>query len=417
MSKGFAGIGRKLSEECRFGPNHMQMNEVLTAKQEYYTSMSEADSSLDAAGAMPNITADCGRRNSLAQREESVQIPDSKRKLEWALCKRYLPILRDNLVLLAIVSAYLAAIYGVHAACGIEDGLVLLFYSNAFTRFAIAFTGLYFIYHIWKKSYRRLITARYLIGFLAVFALMPLFKSAFASYKQTIPLVNPFSWDHTLMRLDYILHLNNHPWSLLTPIVDSPALVRAFDYVYMSWFYILFFSCLWMAWSPRRHLRLCYLVSTLLVWAIIGSVFATILSSAGPCFYSQVVSAESNPYAPLMKRLSEISNQTPGGYLHATFNQAGLWEGKVTGAWGPFGGISAMPSIHLAMATLFAWLAFSVRKWLGWISVGYVALIFIGSIVLGWHYAVDGYAGIIMASLIWLGVRRIVLGRADQAKL
>jgi len=345
--------------------------------------------------------------------EQAARPADSKLHLQWMLSLRLRPILWDNLILVIIVLVYIAALYGVHAACGIRDRIVLLFFSESFTRMSIIFTGLFFLYHIWKKSYRQLITPRSLIGFLTVFALMPVFKSALASYKQALPLVHPFSWDYSLMRLDYFLHFGNHPWSLLEPIVQSSMLVRAADYVYMSWFYLLFLSCLWMGWTPRRHLRLCYLVSTLLVWAIIGSVFATFLSSAGPCFFSKIVSAEGNPYAPQMQRLNEISNFTPGEHLHATFNQAGLWEGKIAGAWGPFGGISAMPSIHLSMATLFAWLAFSVRRWLGWIFVGYVVLIFIGSIVLGWHYAVDGYAGIILASLIWLGVKRIVYGSAD----
>jgi membrane-associated phospholipid phosphatase len=347
--------------------------------------------------------------------EPAVRQADSKLHLQQMLSLQLRPILWDNLILVIIVVVYIAAIYGVHAAYGIRDRIVLLFFSESFTRMAIIFTGLFFLYHIWKKSYRQLITPRSLIGFLTVFALMPVFKSAFASYKQTIPLVNPFSWDYSLMRLDHFLHFGNHPWRLLEPIVQSPLLVRAADYVYMSWFYLLFLSCLWMGWTPRRHLRLCYLVSTLLVWGIIGSVFATFLSSAGPCFYSKVVSAEEDPYAPLMQKLSEISNSTPGEYLHATFNQAGLWEGKKAGVWGPFGGISAMPSIHLAMATLFAWLAFSVRKWLGWIFVGYVVLIFMGSIVLGWHYAVDGYAGVILASLIWLAVRKIVCRSAGRS--
>jgi len=46
------------------------------------------------------------------------------------------------------------------------------------------------------------------------------------------------------------------------------------------------------------------------------------------------------------------------------------------------------------------------RKWLGWIFAVYLGLIQIGSVILGWHYAVDGYAAIILACLIWYGVRR-----------
>ena len=333
----------------------------------------------------------------------------STQVLEGTSSLRANPIVQDNLILVAIVAVYILAIYSVHAVCGIHDQVVLRFFSDWFTRVTVVFTGIFFLYHIWKKSYRIFFTPRYLIGFLAIFALMPVFKSAFASYKQTIPLVHAFSWDFPLMRLDYLLHFGHHPWRLFEAILRFPTLVRAIDVVYMTWFFILFLSCIWMAWTPRRHLRRCYLVSTLLVWILIGSFLATIFSSAGPCFYSKVVSTSDDPFAPLMQRLNEISElriRNNEKYLHATFNQAGLWEGRITGTWGAFGGISAMPSIHLAMATLFAWLAFEVRKWLGWIFVGYVALIQISSVILGWHYAVDGYAGIILSSIIWLTVKR-----------
>ena len=318
------------------------------------------------------------------------------------------PIVWDNLGLVSIVVAYIAAVYLAHSLLEIRGRFILLFYSGSFTRLSIIFTGCFVLFHIWKKSYRILFTWRYLTGFLTVYVLMPMFKSAFASYKQTIPLVQAFTWDPALMNLDYTIHFGHHPWRLLESLLDFPLIMRAIDSAYMGWFYLLFLSCLWMAWTPRRDLRLRYLISTLLVWILVGSVLATVFSSAGPCFYSTVVSDSQDPFAPLMQRLWEISESGRGNYLYAVFNQAGLLEGQITNSWGPFGGISAMPSLHLAMATLFALLAFEIRKWLGWVFVGYAALIQIGSVILGWHYASDGYAGIILAALIWYAVKRFI---------
>ena len=76
--------------------------------------------------------------------------------------------------------------------------------------------------------------------------------------------------------------------------------------------------------------------------------------------------------------------------------------------WQPFGGISAMPSIHLAIATTFVLVAFEVRRWFGFLMLGYLVTMQIGSVILGWHYAIDGYAGIICACLIWYAVRKYV---------
>lgn len=315
------------------------------------------------------------------------------------------PIVRDNLPITAIVVAYILAVYAVHALFGIQNKLVLEFYYDWFARLAVVFSGLFFLLLILKGNYRQYLTANSVVGFLVVFLLAPLFKSAFASFKQIIPHVNNFAWDYGLMRLDYVLHFGHHPWKLLEPILSYPYMLRATDLLYALWFVFLFLSCLWMAWSKNRRLRLCFFVSTLLVWIFLGSCLAAIFSSAGPCYYSRVLPSAQNPFAPLISKLDEIHH---AGMLYSVTNQFFLWEAKLYDTWLPFGGISAMPSIHLAMATIFALLAFNVRKWLGWIFVGYGVLIQIGSVILGWHYAVDGYVGILLTLLIWFTVARFV---------
>jgi hypothetical protein len=324
---------------------------------------------------------------------------------KWAISIRTNPAIIENLPIAAIIGAYILAVYVVHAAFGIHDKLVVHLYYDWFTKTTIVFCGLFTLINIRKKAYLRYFEPRCLLGFMTVFLLAPLFKSAFASFKQTIPLIHLFSWDVSLMQIYYYLHFGHHPWRLLEPILYSPLAVQFIDYVYVSWFVFLAVSCLWMALSKRRHLRLCFLVSTLLVWSLLGSFLGTVLSSAGPCYYSEVVMTGDNPFAPLMARLSEISQDT---HLWATWNQFVLSEAKRYDTWLPFGGISAMPSIHLAMTTLFTLLAFEVRKWLGWVFMGYTLIMQIGSVILGWHYAVDGYAGIVLACAIWYAVRKAV---------
>jgi membrane-associated phospholipid phosphatase len=95
--------------------------------------------------------------------------------------------------------------------------------------------------------------------------------------------------------------------------------------------------------------------------------------------------------------------------LWAIENQEGLWENYQVGRWLPFGGISAMPSIHVAIAVLYVFIAFDLRKSLGFIFCGYLLAIQIGSVMLGWHYAVDGYFGAGMAFVIWYAVKRFTV--------
>ena len=60
-----------------------------------------------------------------------------------------------------------------------------------------------------------------------------------------------------------------------------------------------------------------------------------------------------------------------------------------------------MPSMHNAQAALFAVFAYSLNRRFGHAMLAYAALVFVGSIHLAWHYAVDGIAGIAGALAIW----------------
>jgi hypothetical protein len=315
------------------------------------------------------------------------------------------PIGRDNSPIISITAAYIVAVYAVQSFFGIHDKLLIKFYADWFVCLATVFSGLFLLFHILKGSYRQYSVPNAVAGFLIVFLLTPFFIGSFASFKQTLPLINDFSWDRFLMRLDYFLHFGHHPWRLLEPILSYPIILRAIDLMYVLWYVLLFLSFLWMAWSAQRRLRLCFFASALLVWSILGSGLGAIFSSAGPCYYAHVIPSGENPYAPLMSRLDEIHRS---GSLYAIHSQSGLWEAKLHNTWMMFGGISAMPSIHVAMAIVFVLIAFNERRWLGWIFVGYAAMIQVGSVILGWHYAVDGYASILLTSLIWFSVDRFV---------
>ncbi|MBC7939414.1 MAG: phosphatase PAP2 family protein, partial [Chitinophagaceae bacterium] len=65
------------------------------------------------------------------------------------------------------------------------------------------------------------------------------------------------------------------------------------------------------------------------------------------------------------------------------------------------GGISAMPSIHVAVSATMAFAAYSLNRRLGHIVAVFATLIWIGSVHLAWHYALDGVVGALMAYGIW----------------
>lgn len=41
------------------------------------------------------------------------------------------------------------------------------------------------------------------------------------------------------------------------------------------------------------------------------------------------------------------------------------------------------------------------------IALFYTGIIFVGSIHLGWHYALDGYVGIVMSWMVWILAKRL----------
>jgi hypothetical protein len=64
-------------------------------------------------------------------------------------------------------------------------------------------------------------------------------------------------------------------------------------------------------------------------------------------------------------------------------------------------GMSAMPSMHTAMAMLIALHSMHSTRWLRYALVPFAVAIFIGSFTLGWHYAIDTYASAIILAVIW----------------
>jgi PAP2 superfamily len=228
-------------------------------------------------------------------------------------------------------------------------------------------------------------------------------QSTFNSVKQIIGHHYGYPWDARFAEADRWLHFGQHPWEWFAPLIAHPGVVRFIDLAYMMWFPVLFAFVLWAAWTKDRALRRRALVSALLLWVMCGNVAAILLASAGPCYYD-AVAAGSNPYEQLMMVLDSHHRRD---FLFARFNQMGLWNATQSNTWLPFGGISAMPSVHVAMAVLIALIARARNATAGMLLTVFALLTMLGSVVLGWHYAIDGYVGALMAYVIWRGVSAV----------
>jgi hypothetical protein len=137
---------------------------------------------------------------------------------------------------------------------------------------------------------------------------------------------------------------------------------------------------------------------------LLGTVAALAFSSVGPVLYERFYHVDR--FADLM---AAISRSAVGDYMELASGY--LFENYVDDGSLPGTGISAMPSVHLAVATLNALLLTRLSRIAGAIGWAYLGAILVGSVYLGWHYAIDGYVSIAVVGLIWLGVDRLCRGR------
>jgi hypothetical protein len=91
-----------------------------------------------------------------------------------------------------------------------------------------------------------------------------------------------------------------------------------------------------------------FLLAFAFSWFFAGNVLAVIFSSAGPCYYGYFHSPD--PYAA---QLAYLKSAGPSWAVSSVFVQGALWD-SYTATRGANIGISAMPSMHVVVATLLA---------------------------------------------------------------
>jgi hypothetical protein len=216
--------------------------------------------------------------------------------------------------------------------------------------------------------------------------------SAFTTYKLSIPDLVPFYADPVLDWLDRTIH-GLAPWRITHAYLPQwTEYVLAFHYHviwYIGWFGTVGFVAFW-----RDRRRIQYMWSLALTVSFLGSTLAIALSSYGPIFYDRLgggpaydgllLALDASPVGIEMRHISD--------YLYAAYLDKGLQLGA---------GISAMPSIHIAIATLNACFFWNIDKRIGAIGWSAVLLTFAGSVHFGWHYAVDAYVPFILVIVIW----------------
>lgn len=224
--------------------------------------------------------------------------------------------------------------------------------------------------------------------------------TAFSTHKSMIPRIVPFYADPWLADVDEWIH-GAAPWELahrLDHDLWAYFVFKCYDVLWFAqWLGMILFVAMW----SDRIARIRYLWAVALTISIVGTLLALLLSSVGPIYYDHFVGGDR--FGDLRVAMSGLESSV----IVREYAEY-LLTLHTTGNAGLGGGISVMPSLHVALATLNAYFLSSLNRWLGVLGWIFAALIMYGSVYTGWHYAVDGYVSIIVVSVIWWGTGRLI---------
>lgn len=327
--------------------------------------------------------------------------------------RRFLRCVGDDAPLYALLSTYLAATFAFALELDAARRIPWPFYWKHYaTLFATALLLFALVLAVaddprrplraFGRRVRALAAPRPAATALFLLAL-PLLFDGYTTAKNLLSVSRTFDWDLRLADADRWLHGGTDPWRWLFPWLGHEPVTRVLEAFYdTGWFLTNSLTVAAVALVRRDDaLRGQFFTTFLLAWILLGTLAAGFFLSAGPAYFGHVT-GDHERFGPLVSFLS-FSH----GLEHSASDyQAYLWRLFQRGDAGFGSGISAFPSMHLAMSTLSALAGFRLHRAAGVALSAHGAVILVGSVHLGWHYALDGYASIAAVILLWYAVGR-----------
>lgn len=115
-----------------------------------------------------------------------------------------------------------------------------------------------------------------------------------------------------------------------------------------------------------------------------------LLPTAGPAFYRTELFS-------LAGTISERAQEGLRLYMDGRIPQNGLIPGTM-----------AMPSLHVGLTAIAVWFLAREWRWTLCLTIPWLLLIWLSTIMLGWHYALDGIGGIFVVWIAALAARSIL---------
>lgn len=242
-----------------------------------------------------------------------------------------------------------------------------------------------------EKAYLRRIRRRaWIVETLRLIASGALLVVGYGWLKLVVPLYHARNFDAALWDLDQLLFFGFAPAVFFLDLFGTTGALRVVDWTYAYIFYAsTIVAGAYFLSHPSSRIRVAFANGNAVLW-VAGAWLYFAVPSLGPAYrFPDIWLAHSEA----LRRTQELQALLMRNWQ----NVFRAWNGEPHGPISIAFGIGAFPSLHVAFQTyVFLWMR---RLWIsGEVLFGiFVFVIFLGSMITGWHYLVDGLAGLLLA--------------------
>lgn len=240
--------------------------------------------------------------------------------------------------------------------------------------------------------------------------IFPLFLASFTATKTAIPFLVGYTWDPFWAQADRLI-FGDDAWRIAHHWLGGGA-TTVFQWFYVvGWGAALIFVFPFVALNASAKFNAKFYTAMMTTWFIGGFVLAYLLSAAGPVFAHLVNSNGANHFTDLQRFLnSSLASGSPIRLTQAYLASALESHVAVKG-----GGISAMPSMHVAVVSIYV---ISARRTLWFVpALLFWIVIFICSAYFGYHYWIDGVVAAAVAGCCWGAAEQVLHQTSGVARV
>ena len=258
---------------------------------------------------------------------------------------------------------------------------------------------------------RRLRRWRWWVETLRLVLTIGLVLHAYAFLKVLMPLATSSQADATLWNIDRLLLVGHSPSVMFLELFSAPTALLLIDWTYEHVFqWSLYLALAFGLSAPSNRVRISLVSAMTWLWIAGGWLYYT-LPSLGPAYaYPEVWAVHREALARTTYLQGELMR-----------NFQNVLHTARTGESRPIAimyGVAAFPSLHVAFQTFLAFFVRRVAPAWGSLVIAAAIVIFVGSVVTGWHYLTDSLTGAAMGWIAFRSLgkmrRRRSIGTADS---